>query len=57
MYRGAIDAVRCFDEIFWLCEVDVRDERLGIAVYEREPGALNLHHQTMSFLETMQDIE
>src|ERR1700712_258495 len=36
--------------------VDVRNVRLRIAVDERKPRALNLHHQSMSFLECVKDI-
>src|SRR5438132_5125650 len=47
--RRAIDAVRGRSEIGSLCLKDVRHEGLRIAIDEREPRALHLHHQTMSF--------
>src|SRR6187402_185938 len=34
-----------------LCEEDIRHELLRIAVDEREPGALHLDHDPVSFLE------
>src|SRR5439155_1665670 len=47
--RRAIDAVRGRSKIGSLCLKDVRHEGLRIAIDEREPRALHLHHHTMSF--------
>jgi hypothetical protein len=35
---------------------DVADKRLRIAVEERKPGRLNLHHQAMPGLEGLKDV-
>jgi len=32
---------------------DILDEFLRVAIVERKPGALHLHHHAMTFLETV----
>ena len=52
----AINTVGCLGEILLRSQKDVVDPFLGIAVDEREPGGLNLDHEPMSRLESMEDV-
>src|SRR5258706_12542438 len=54
---GAVSAVGRFGEVFWLGEINIGDELLRVAVHQREPGALDLHHQAVILLEAVQDVE
>ncbi len=52
----SVDAHRCRLEVRLGRRVDVRHERLRIAIDEREPGALHLNHQPVAFLERVKDV-
>src|SRR5688500_16021721 len=48
LLRREPDALRCRTIVAWLRFSDILDERLRIAVVQREPARLNLHHQPVS---------
>ena len=45
---GAVHALRGFYVIIGAREKDIGHKRLWIAVVEREPGGLNLHHDAVT---------
>src|SRR6185369_14017279 len=53
---GVVDAHRRRAEVRRLRLVDVRNERLWIAIDEREPCALHLYHQPVARLERVEDV-
>ena len=48
-----INSLRCLPVVTGLGPEDVGDERLRIAVIEREPARLDLHHDSMAGQEHM----
>ncbi len=48
-----IDPLCCFLVVLHLREENVANERLRIAVVQREPSGLDLHHDAMSWKENM----
>src|SRR5688500_4608644 len=57
MIGRPIHALSGFAEVFRLGQEDVGNELLGVAIDERKPGALHVHHQPMPLLKPMQHIE
>src|SRR5688572_29876669 len=57
MFGRMVDPLRGPLVVFRFREVDVRHERLRIAIDQREPGALDLHHQPMTLAEAVQHIQ
>ena len=50
---GKINGLCGFDEIAVFCLVNIRHKLLWITINNREPTALDLHHQAMAFFENM----
>src|ERR1035437_10003061 len=44
-----------FDKVLIVTGIDI-DELLGVAISEREPAALNLHHQPVAFFKSMSHV-